>query len=102
MIELAELIRELRGELNAAIAGGDGQALRFELGAVEVEATVAVERAAGGSGKVKFWVVEAGGDGKLTHSRTQKITLTLQPVLVAEGGTPSPVLIGDEAVDGER
>ncbi|MGW4890918.1 trypco2 family protein [Kitasatospora sp. NPDC004240] len=107
MIELAEMIAALRGELNAAIAGGDGQAVRFELGTIEIEATVAVEKAAGANGKVRFWVAEAGADGKLTHTRTQKITLTLQPALVsggapAPGGVRVPVMISGAEVDRER
>ncbi|GAA1940583.1 trypco2 family protein [Kitasatospora viridis] len=101
MIELAEMIAALRGELNAAIAGGDGQAVRFELGPVEIETTVAVEKAAGANGKVRFWIAEAGADGKSTHTRTQKITLTLQPTLVS-GDTRMPVLISGNEVDGER
>ncbi|MFJ4687117.1 trypco2 family protein [Streptomyces sp. NPDC088789] len=102
MIELAEMVRELRRELGAAMADGVGEAVRFELGPVEIEATVAVERAAEGSGKVRFWVVEAGGGGKDTRSRTQRITLTLQPVAVGPDGTPRSALISGGEVDGER
>jgi hypothetical protein len=48
MIELAEVIGELRRELQAAMNDGEGEQLRFELGPVELEATVAVEKAGGG------------------------------------------------------
>jgi hypothetical protein len=42
MIELAEVIGELRRELQAAMNDGVGEQLRFELGPVELEATVVV------------------------------------------------------------
>ncbi|MFF2189350.1 trypco2 family protein [Streptomyces sp. NPDC058155] len=103
-VELAELIRQLRKELKAAAAEGAeaGEALQFEVGPVEVEATVAISREAGANGKVRFWVVEAGGDGRFARSATQRITLTLHPKVVAQDGTTrSPLISGDE-VDGER
>ncbi|MFI7408660.1 trypco2 family protein [Streptomyces sp. NPDC049627] len=98
MIELAEMIRELRHELTTALADGTAAPLRFELETVEIEATVMVGRKAGAGGKVRFWVVEAGGDAQLESSRTHRISLTLQPRLVAPDGTRRTVLIaGDEA-----
>jgi len=60
VIELASVIRDLRDELERAIAAGEGEQLRFELGPIELEATVAVERSDGASGKVRFWVAEGG------------------------------------------
>jgi len=54
------VIRDLRDELERAIAAGEGEQLRFELGPIELEATVAVERSDGASGKVRFWVAEGG------------------------------------------
>jgi hypothetical protein len=61
MIELGEVIGELRRELQSAMSAGAGEPLRFELGPVELEATVAVEKGGSGSAKVRFWVVELGG-----------------------------------------
>jgi Trypsin-co-occurring domain 2 len=61
MIELAEVIGELRPELQEAINAGEGEQLRFELGPVELEPTVAVEKGGGGGVKVRFWVLELGG-----------------------------------------
>ncbi len=94
MIELAEVIRELRRELHDAINGGKDEPLRFEAGPIELEATIAVERQGGAGAKLRFWVVEAGGDAKATRSSTQRIKLTLQPRL-ADSGTP-PWVSGQE------
>ena len=98
MIELGEVIGELRRELQQAMDAGEGQPLRFELGPVELEATVAVEKGGGGGAKVRFWVIELGGDAKVSRSSTQRIKLALQPRLAA-GGTA--MVAGDEAA-GER
>jgi hypothetical protein len=80
MIELASVVRDLRGELEQAVAAGEDEALRFELGPIELEVAVAVERSAGGGGKVRFWVAELGADGRSDTTRTQRITLTRRAV----------------------
>ena len=98
MIELDEVIGELRRELQQAMDAGEGQLLRFELGPVELEATVAVEKGGGGGAKVRFWVIELGGDAKVTQSSTQRIKLALQPRL-ASGGT---AMVGGEEEARER
>ncbi|GGR39938.1 trypco2 family protein [Streptomyces aurantiogriseus] len=103
MIELADMIRELRQQLTSALADGDGETVRFELGPVEVEASVAVTREAGGDAKVRLWVVDAGANGKYAQSETQRITLTLTPKAVSgDGGAPRTVLIAGGEVDDER
>ncbi|MDQ3403786.1 MAG: hypothetical protein M3548_10380 [Actinomycetota bacterium] len=85
-VELSAVISQLRAELTAAIAEGEGEDLRFELGPVELELSVAIGREAGGSGKVKFWVVEAGADGKVSSTATQRVTLSLDPQRVSRPG----------------
>ncbi|MFF3870775.1 trypco2 family protein [Streptomyces sp. NPDC001978] len=103
MIELADMIWELREQLTSALADGDGRMLRFELGPVEVEASVAVTREGGADAKVRLWVVDAGANGKYGHSETQRVTLTLTPKVVPPGGgVPAAALIAGGEVDGER
>lgn len=43
-VELAQVIGQLRQELSAAMRDGEGKDLRFELGPVELELTVAVSK----------------------------------------------------------
>ncbi|MFJ8533227.1 trypco2 family protein [Streptomyces sp. NPDC093591] len=103
MIELSDMIRELRQQLSTALTDGAGEALRFELGPVELEATVAVSREAGADGKVRLWVVDAGANGKYAQAQTQRVTVTLTPKVVPAGGdTARTVLIAGGEVDGER
>lgn len=99
MIELADVIKDLRAELVEAIKAGRGEPLQFALGPIEVELTVAVEKKAGAGAKVRFWVVELGGDAAVSKAETQKIKLTLQPELA---GSPGSVKIADEAAPRER
>lgn len=58
VIELAAFFRELRKQLNSALSEASPGPVRFELGAVEIEATVAVEQHRGSSGKISVWVDE--------------------------------------------
>jgi Trypsin-co-occurring domain 2 len=99
MIELSDVIGELRRELQQAMYAGEGEPLRFELGPVELEATVAVEKGGGGGAKVRFWVIELGGDAKASQASTQRIKLALQPHLTATG---EKALIAGDAAPGER
>ncbi|QWF82787.1 trypco2 family protein [Amycolatopsis sp. CA-230715] len=99
-VELAELIGQLRAELTEAMRAGADADLRFEVGPVELELSVAVAKEATPGAKVKFWVVEMGTDVKASSTTTQKIKLTLDPRPAAEPGAKA--LISGAEVDGER
>lgn len=94
-IELVELIEQLRAELTEAVKSGGEKELQFALGAVDVELTVAVEKSGTTGTKFKFWVVEAGLDGKLGSTSTQKIKLTLEPQMRTQPGR-KPYIAGSE------
>ncbi|MGD0606451.1 MAG: trypco2 family protein [Streptosporangiaceae bacterium] len=98
-VELAELIGQLRAELTKAMDAGDGAELRFELGPVELELTVAVNKEANPGAKVRFWVVELGAEGSVASQSGQRIKLTLDPRLSEEPGRP---LISGAEQAGER
>lgn len=99
MVELAELISELRRELQTAREAGSGEELRFELGPIELEMTVAIHKEAGGGGKIRFWVVELGSDGSYGNESTQRIKLTIQPRVVEPG---SPSTVSSPLISGQR
>lgn len=106
MIELASVIRDLRAELEAAVAAADDAALVFELGPVELEVSVAVDRSASAGAKVRFWVVESNAGGAVESTRTQRIKLVLTPGLVVKDGTGNvtrtSVNVSGPAVPGEE
>ncbi len=77
-IPLADVIQELRSELLAATAAGEGQELRFDVEELNLELQVVVTK-----GGVKFWVLNADSSakvqGKYESSRLQKVSLKLKP-----------------------
>jgi hypothetical protein len=98
MLELAEVVQNLRSELYDAMATSVGETLQFEVGDVQLELSIAVTKEGGVSGKIRFYVVELGGEGTLGESSTQKLTLNLTPRLITTGR--APVVSGD-TVNGE-
>ncbi len=79
-IALAELIEDLRNELQDAVERGRERSIRFEVGEVTLELNVEVSRAAEGSAGLKFWVfTSAEAKASAERTQTQKITLTLRP-----------------------
>lgn len=97
MIELSDVIASLRSDLDTARREGAGKDLRFELGPVELEVSVAVEKTAGGGAKVKFWVAELGADGKVGSTSTQRIKLTLNPKLTEAAAAADPTRLADRS-----
>lgn len=98
-VELAELIGQLRAELTTAMSDGENADLRFELGPVELELSVGVEKSMAPGAKVRFWVIEAGTDAKVASSTTQRIKLTLDP---RKAGQPGRPYISGKAMPNER
>src|ERR1700749_1676709 len=96
-LELASVMRQLRAELNEAMEEAEGERLRFELGPVELSLTVTVGREAAPGAKIRFWVVEAGGDAKISREAVQDIKLVLTPrdmqAPMRADGKPAPPLI---------
>ncbi|GHF41632.1 trypco2 family protein [Streptomyces morookaense] len=99
-IALAELIGQLRTELTEAMHAGQDTDLRFEVGRVELELTVAVDKEAAPGAKVRFWVVELGAEAKRSSNTTQRITLELVPRSTDRPGQ-SPLISG-AGLPGER
>jgi hypothetical protein len=106
MIELADVVSDLRKELDRARHTSADEELRFELGPIELEVSVGLSKEGGAAAKVRFWVVDMGVDMKASSMSTQRIKLTLHPALPGQeaasriaGG--SVYIHGDE-FDGER
>jgi hypothetical protein len=77
---LAETVRALRAELEEAVAQADDAGIQFVVGTVQMEFNVAVRRETAGSGKARFWVIEAGAEAHYARETIQKVSLTMQPV----------------------
>jgi Trypsin-co-occurring domain 2 len=103
---LASVVRQLRAELNEALTDAEGERLRFQLGPVEVSLNVTVSRDVAPGAKIRFWVVEAGADARLSREAVQEIKLVLTPIdtqaPLDPAGKPVSPLIKGGAVKGER
>jgi Trypsin-co-occurring domain 2 len=107
MIELAEVIRQLRQELDLARTSATGEVLQFEMGTIELEVMVALEKDISAGLKVRFWVVDLGADTRAVSSSTHRIRLTLQPTVPTASPHPDPgsrvsAYISGGEVAGER
>jgi hypothetical protein len=93
-IGLREAIAALRAELSDSITASAGEQLRFEVGEMELEFQVEVERVAEGSGGIRFWVVELGGKVSQASTVTHTVKIPLKPVTEDR----APVLTGSQIV----
>jgi hypothetical protein len=97
-LALSDVIAQLRAELADAMSAGENEELRFELGPVEVELTVGVDKEAKPGAKAKFWVLELGTETRFAATSTQKVKLTLEPRHTSRPGR-RPEISGDAAPD---
>ena len=105
-VELASVIRQLRAELNEALADAEGERLRFELGPVEMS----LDRDGGPGGRAGSKDPLLGHRGRrgcqVVARAVQEIKLVLSPVdtqaPVGPGGKAAAPLITGSAVEGER
>ena len=82
---LAEAIAGVRAELSEAMAAGESERLRFDVGQVVMEFSVDVRRDAKASAGVKIWVVEIEGSGGISRNASHRITVALNPLDTATG-----------------
>lgn len=100
-LELSAALEGLREELEAAWASGAGKAVRFRVSEVTLTLEAAVRREREAGGKIRWWVIEAGGSGKAGTETTQTLVLTLTPGLYDEKGSLGPLdVAGDQAKPG--
>lgn len=79
-IGLAEMIENLRSELETTLEQGRDRLVAFEIDKVELELNVTISRKQKGEAGVAFWVVKAGGNLEDESERVHKFNLTLLPV----------------------
>jgi Trypsin-co-occurring domain 2 len=76
---LGELIMQLRRELGAAQADDPENPIRFGVGPVELETTLAVTRAQKGNVGLVLRVLSLGGEKSSGDTNTTRVRLTLTP-----------------------
>ncbi len=85
-VGLADAVEALRAELSEAMARAHDQEIQFPVGAIEVEFQIGVvTREAEGKAGLRVWVLELGGGVSYTRESVQKITVSLEPPVTADG-----------------
>lgn len=85
---LGEAINGIRAELADVMSSAGDERLRFNVGDVEVEFMVDVQRDRHAKGGVRVWVAEIGGDRGKTQGRSNRLKVTLHPVDTNTGRAP--------------
>lgn len=91
-VGLADAIATVRRELEQATQEGEGSALGFRAGPVELEFQVSFTRTGSTDAGVRAWVISAGAKGELSHATAHTLRLSLSPVRRSDGADQ---IIGD-------
>ncbi|GAA4711179.1 trypco2 family protein [Phytohabitans rumicis] len=99
---LAAALEALRDELESAWRSGEGRSVRFRASEVTLTVETVARLDRDGSGKVRWYVVEAGAGVRSGNERTQTLVLTMTPQLHdGDDGSPGPLDIsGDQPAPG--
>ena len=101
LMGLSAALEGLREELESTWERSAGKAIRFRVGEVTLTLEAVARRDAQGGGKIRWWLVEAGGDVKTGRETTQTLVLTLTPGLYDAQGRSRPLdVAGDQPQPG--
>jgi hypothetical protein len=101
LMGLSAALEGLREELQSAWEKGAGRAIRFRVGEVTLTLEAVARRDTQGGGKIRWWLIEAGGDVKAGKETTQTLVLTLTPGLYDAQGNLRPLdVAGDQSQPG--
>ena len=93
-VPLSAAIAALRDELTQAWWDGQHRSVRFKPSPVELTLQVAVTREGKGTGGVRWWLIELGGEVSRQSAATQTVKVTLEPKIFDETtGEPLEFLI---------
>jgi Trypsin-co-occurring domain 2 len=104
-VPLSTAIAALRDELTRAWWDGQHQTVRFKPSPVELTLQVAVTWEGKGTGGVRWWLIELGGEVSRQSAVTQTVKVTLEPKIFDQAtGRPLEFLIdaSEEAASRER
>jgi hypothetical protein len=90
-VELAAALEALREELESAWQAGQGRRVRFRASEVTLTVETVARLDKDGSGKIRWWLVEAGAGVTSGSERTQTLSLTLTPLLYDAEGQAVPL-----------
>jgi Trypsin-co-occurring domain 2 len=96
-VRLSSALETLRSDLETAWESGQGKGVRFRISEVTLTLQAVARLDKEGGGKLRWWVVEAGGGVTSGKETTQTLVLTLTPELYdAQGKLVGPLDVADE------
>jgi hypothetical protein len=107
-VGLAEVITQIRSELQRARTAAEGEQIGFTVDKVSLEFTVQVHRTGRAGGGLRIGVVTAELGGSVDSGTTHRVQVDLQPLDTATGGriqtsrTPGPRGSGEAGTPGVR
>jgi hypothetical protein len=90
-VDLSSALEALRGELEQAWNESRNRHVRFRVTEVTLTVQAVAGRERGASGKLRWWVVEGGAEGKSSSETTQTLVLSLTPLLFDDAGEQGPL-----------
>ncbi|MFJ9665135.1 trypco2 family protein [Streptomyces sp. NPDC101219] len=78
-VGLADAVRGVRAELDAAQKEGAGREVGFEVGQIELEFAVDVRKEAAGEAGARVYVLSLGARGSVAATATNRMKLVLTP-----------------------
>jgi hypothetical protein len=101
-VELSVALETLREELEEAWVQGQGRRVRFQVPHVTLTVQVTARRENKMGGKLRWWLVEGGGEHGSARENIQTLVLKLSPQFYDEAGKASPLEVaGDQAEPGQ-
>lgn len=101
-VELSVALETLREELEDAWLKGQNRRIRFQVPQVTLTVQVTARRENKVGGKVRWWVIEGGGEHGSERESIQTLVLELRPQSYDEAGGASPLEVaGDQAEPGQ-
>lgn len=91
LVGLSLAIEALRQELEDAVEAGKGRSVGFRVGEVTLTLEAVAQKEKGGGGKLRWWIVEAGGEAKASQAVTQTLVVSLTPHWRDAKGTSAPL-----------
>src|SRR3954452_6611637 len=88
---LSTAVEGLRQELEAAWEAGQGRRVRFRVSQVTLTVEAVARREREGGAKVRWWLLEAGGQEKRASETPQPRVLSLTPSVYDDEGPPAPL-----------
>lgn len=100
LMGLSTALEGLREELETAWERSTDKAVRFRVSNVALTLEAVVRRESEGSGKIRWWLIEAGGGVTTGNETIQTLVLTLTPGIYDEEGRHISPLVIDQRPPG--